>query len=46
MVKKEDFVDVVQKAWNITCESHNAIDIWQCKVRNLREKSKRLEYKC
>jgi hypothetical protein len=36
----EDFVEVVQRAWEIECTNTDPISVWQCKIRNLRKKIK------
>lgn len=36
----EGFKEIVEKAWNLPCNFHNPIDVWQFKVRNLRRYTK------
>jgi hypothetical protein len=36
----EEFSQVIQDAWSVECNSRLAIDIWQNKVRSVRQKSK------
>jgi hypothetical protein len=33
-----DFTKVVEKAWDLKCPSSDPVQIWQCKIRNLRSK--------
>jgi hypothetical protein len=35
-MEKEDFKDVVSKAWESECECYDPLDIWQFKVRTFR----------
>jgi hypothetical protein len=35
-----DFAEVVEKAWDLKCPNSDPVQIWQCKIRNLRRKNK------
>jgi hypothetical protein len=39
-IEMEEFEGVVKKAWSLDCHMNNPVDIWQCKIRNLRKKIK------
>jgi hypothetical protein len=35
-----DFEEVVKRAWDLECPNSDPVQIWQCKIRNLRRKIK------
>jgi hypothetical protein len=36
----KEFEEVVQKVWSLECHMKDPVDIWQCKIRNLRKNFK------